>query len=71
MLINKEKKINTSCEQKYRWKIIDVIDPSLSDEDIKNIINKKIARIIIEMEHSPANYINKSKKQCNIRKSTV
>ena len=41
------------------------------DEDIKKIVNRKIASIIIEMEHSPANYINKSKKQCKIKKSSV
>ena len=39
------------------WIRNDIIDPNLTEEDLKNIINHKLAYIIVEMEHSPINYI--------------
>lgn len=46
---------------KKKWKLYEIINPSLSEKEICDIINKKIANIIIELEHNPVNYIKVEK----------
>ena len=36
--------------KKYKWKLENIIDSSLTKEEIKEIVNKKLANIIIELE---------------------
>ena len=45
---NDEKK-----NKKYKWKLENIIDSSLTKEEIKEIVNKKLANIIIELELNP------------------
>ena len=40
----------SDIEKKYNWKSVDIIDSTLTEEEIKEIVNKKIAHIIIELE---------------------
>ena len=44
-----------------KWILEEVIDPRLTEEDIKKIVNKKLAKIIIELEHNPVSFINYEK----------
>lgn len=44
-----------------KWDLHEMIDPRLSEEEIKKIINKKLAQIIIELEHNPISFIKKEK----------
>ena len=47
---------------KTKWILTEVENPSnLSEEEKKLIINKKIAKIIIELEHNPISFINYEK----------
>ena len=39
--------------KKYKWKLENIIDSSLTKEEIKEIVNKKLANIIIELELNP------------------
>lgn len=48
-----------SKKKKWTWVLTETIDPSLSEKDIKTIVNKKLAHIIIELEHNPVNYLIK------------
>ena len=67
---NNEKKY----KRKWSWKLTEVIDPLLTEEEISNLINKKLAYIIVELEHSPTSYIDKEKSvstRCNNINSTV
>ena len=59
---NNEKKY----KRKWSWK--------LTEEEISNLINKKLAYIIVELEHSPTSYIIAEKAdliRCNKEDSTV
>ncbi len=67
---NNEKKY----KRKWSWKLTEVIDPLLTEEEISNLINKKLAYIIVELEHSPTSYIIAEKAdliRCNKEDSTV
>lgn len=59
--------------KKWNWKLTETINPMLSEKEISNLINKKLAYIIVEMEHSPASYINsnKMKETCCINTETA
>ena len=60
--------------RKWNWKLTETIDPVLTEKEISDLINKKLAYIIVELEHSPASYINKEKMistRCNNINSTV
>lgn len=46
----------------YKWILTEVVDPNLTEKEIKNIINKKLAYIIVELEHNPISYIKYDKK---------
>lgn len=52
-------------KKKWTWVLKETIDPSLSKEDIKTIVNKKIAHIIIELEHNPVSYLIKDMSNSN------
>lgn len=54
-----EKKNEKRKIKKYEWELTEVINPSLTEEEIKHEFNKKLAYIIIELEHNPVNYILK------------
>lgn len=41
----------------WEWKLTESINPMLSQNEISNLINKKLAYIIVELEHSSASYI--------------
>ena len=55
MIEKKEKKI------KWEWKLTNIIDPRLDENQIKEEVNRKLAYIIIELEHNPINYIKTRK----------
>lgn len=44
--------------RKWNWKLTETINPMLSEKEISDLINKKLAYIIVELEHSPTSYIN-------------
>ena len=60
--------------RKWNWKLTETIDPVLTEKEISDLINKKLAYIIVELEHSPTSYIDKEKSvstRCNNINSTV
>lgn len=57
-MIKGEKKNNI---RNWKWELTESINPMLSEDEIKNLINKKLAYIIVELEHSPVNYIKVDK----------
>lgn len=60
--------------KKYKWKLTEEIDPMLSEEEIGDLINKKLAYVIIELEHNPASYIENEKNannHCKLKKGVV
>ena len=57
---SKEEKKQNEKKRKWKWKLTEVIDPTLTEEEISDLINKKLAFIIVEMEHSPASYVEKN-----------
>lgn len=60
--MKKERKKHKS--RKWSWDVKDIIDPHLTEKEISDVINRKLAYIIIELEHNPVNYI-KMKKDVN------
>ena len=61
-------------KRKWNWKLTETIDSMLTEEEISNLINRKLAYIIVELEHSPASYINTKKTVstcCNSVDDTV
>jgi len=58
--MEKRKKVIYNC--------IDVIDPNLTDEDLKEIINMKIAKITFRNEFN-INYIPNKEKKLNTQKN--
>jgi len=75
----KNLKVNDKIAKKhykkyYEWNTIHVINPNLSREDISDIINKKIARIIIEKEHNQIHYEideNLPNNNCKIKRKSI
>ncbi len=60
--------------RKWNWKLTETINPMLSEKEISDLINKKLAYIIVELEHSPTSYINVEKSvqaRCNNIDSAV
>lgn len=53
--------IEKNKKKKWEWVFSETISPLLSEEDISNIINKKLAYIIVELEHNPVSYIKVDK----------
>ncbi len=51
--------------KKWIWKLTETINPMLSQNEISNMINKKLAYIIVELEHSPASYVNNKENEVN------
>lgn len=47
--------------KKWEWDLREIINPMLSEEEISNAINRKLAYIIVELEHNPVNYIKVDK----------
>ncbi len=56
-----EKKEGNKPKKKWEWILQETVDPLLSEEEISNIINKKLAYIIVELEHNPVSYIKVEK----------
>ena len=52
-----KEKENRCNRKKWIWDLNEIIDPMLSERDIKKAINKKLAYIIVELEHNPVSYI--------------
>ncbi|HAB67074.1 MAG TPA: hypothetical protein DCE23_06880 [Firmicutes bacterium] len=48
-------------KKKWTWELTEVINPMLSEKEISDAINKKLAYIIVELEHNPISYINVGK----------
>lgn len=46
---------------KWTWDLTETIDSMLSEKEIKDIINRKLAYIIVELEHNPVSYIKINK----------
>lgn len=44
-------------KKKWTWELTETINPMLSEEEISDVINRKLAYIIVELEHNPVNYI--------------
>lgn len=42
-------------DKKYTWKLKEYINPLLTENEIRNIVNKKIAYVIIEEEKNIEN----------------
>lgn len=60
--------------KKWKWKFSETIDINLSEKEISDLINKKLAYIIIELEHNPANYVvrkNIKKEDCSVINDAV
>ena len=57
---SKEEKEQKNKKRKWKWKLTEVIDPTLTEEEISDLINKKLAFIIVELEHSAASYVDKN-----------
>ena len=55
-------------KKKWTWELTETIDPSLSEEEIETIVNKKLAYIIIELEHNPVSYLIKDIEKENNNK---
>ena len=53
-------------KKKWSWDLKEVIDPMLSEEEISNVINRKLAYIIVELEHNPVSYIKIEKNKGNV-----
>lgn len=69
-----ERKTEKYNHKKWNWKLTETVNPMLSEKEISDLINKKLAYIIVELEHSPASYINKEKidkTRCNTINSAV
>lgn len=63
-----ERKGTKHSVKKWNWKLTETINPILSEKEISDLINKKLAYIIVELEHSPASYIKTEKvgqTRCN------
>ena len=54
--------------ESWTWEEHDIIDPMLSEEEISDKINQKLAYIIIELEHNPINHFINSENLKNINK---
>ena len=54
--MNNEKK-SKSKKRKWTWELTETINPNLSEDEISDLINKKLAYIIVEMEHNPVSYL--------------
>ena len=52
-----ERKVKKCSKRKYQWKWNDVINPFLSEKEISDEFNRKIAHIIVEKEHNPVSYV--------------
>lgn len=48
-------------KKKWTWDLTETIDPMLSEKEIKKVINRKLAYIIVELEHNPVSYIKVEK----------
>ncbi len=69
-----EKKRKNKPKKKWEWVLTETINPLLSEEEISNIINKKLAYIIVELEHNPVSYIkinNLLENRCQIGKNAL
>ena len=51
-------------KEKWEWILTEKINPYLSENEISDLINKKFAHIIIELENNPISKI-KTKKVAN------
>ena len=47
---------------KNNWFTVDKIDPNLTENQIGDIVNRKLAYIIMECEYNPLKKISNSKK---------
>ena len=56
-----EKKPKKHRSRKWTWEVTDIINPIFTEEEIGDVINRKLAYIIIELEHNPVNYIKLTK----------
>lgn len=52
-----EKKEGKNKKKKWTWELTETIVPMMTEEEISNAINRKLAYIIVELEHNPVNYI--------------
>ncbi len=48
-------------KRKWTWELTEVINPMLSEGEISDLVNRKLAYIILELEHNPINYIKVDK----------
>lgn len=46
----------------WTWELHEKINSYLSEDEISDIINRKLAYIIVELEHNPVSYINVKNK---------
>ena len=58
----KEEINNKRKKRKWTWELTETINPMLSEEEISDLINKKLAYIIVELEHNPVSYLKFDKK---------
>ena len=52
-----KKKEGKNNKKKWTWELTETIVPMMTEEEISNAINRKLAYIIVELEHNPVNYI--------------
>lgn len=52
-----EKVVKKYNIRNWKWKLTESINPMLSKNEISDLINKKLAYIIVELEHSSASYV--------------
>lgn len=55
------KKEEKNKKKRWTWDLTEIIDPMLSEKEIKKAINRKLAYIIVELEHNPVSYIKVEK----------
>lgn len=59
--MKKETEKEKNKKRKWKWELHEIINPYLSEKEIGDIINKKLAKIIVELEHNPVSYIKVEK----------
>lgn len=52
-----EKGVKKYNIRNWKWKLTESINPMLSKNEISDLINKKLAYIIVKLEHSSASYV--------------
>ena len=66
----KNKKGNEDV-QKWTWNLVEIIDTSLSEEQLSDIINQKLVNIIIQLEFNQLNVKNKDTNNCEFSQNSI